>query len=91
MAFFNFGERSPFSTASAVSFARSAPRESILRVRTPGANCPASPTTSQIAAPCFPERRRFITVVPTATMPSRLERLDSKYITRARHSLSREL
>ena len=30
---------------------------------------------------------RFITTVPTASMPSGLERLDSKYITRAMQSL----
>ena len=31
---------------------------------------------------------RFITTVPTASMPSRLERLDSKYIARIMHSRS---
>jgi hypothetical protein len=38
--------------------------------------------------PCLPERSRFITTVPTAIMPSRLDRLDSKNIARWRHSLS---
>lgn len=64
---------------------------SMLRVITPGANCRLAPTTLQTVSPQRPELRRFMTTDPTAIMPSRLERLDSKYIARARHSWSREL
>ncbi|GLS80282.1 hypothetical protein GCM10007893_10630 [Paracoccus marinus] len=35
-----------------------------------------------------PEAARFITTLPTATMPSRLERLDSKYMARSMQSSS---
>src|SRR5690606_23843319 len=90
MAFFSFDARSPLSTAAAASLTSGIARESILRVRTPGANCPRSPTTSQMELPCLPERSRFITTVPTAIMPALLERLDSKYMALSRHSLSRD-
>lgn len=91
MAFFSFGARSPLSTAAAASCTSGIALEFMLRVRTPGANCFGSPTTAQMVSPCFPERSRFITTVPTAIMPSRLERLDSKNIARSRHSRSLSL
>jgi len=88
IVFFSLALRSPLSTASAASSTSGMAREFIGLVMTPGANCPGSPTTWQMVLPWLPERSRFITTVPTAIMPSRLERLDSKNIALSRHSLS---
>ena len=49
----------------------------------PGANWFFCPTTLQTVLGKSGELTRFITTVPTAIMPSRLERFDSKYIARA--------
>ena len=55
---------------------------------TPGANCWSWPTTPQIVLGKRRESTRFMTTVPTAISPSRLDRLDSKYIARTRQSRS---
>src|SRR5690606_26044107 len=55
---------------------------------TPGANCFFCATTPQMVSGYSSDLTRFITTLPTATSPSRLERWDSKNIARARHSRS---
>ena len=53
---------------------------------TPGANWLRWETTPQTVPGKSSESTRFITTVPTATRPSRLERRDSKNIARSMHS-----
>ena len=92
MAFPTTRWRLPRITASAMRSARARLCPSfIARLSTPGANCFFCPTTPQIVFGYLPEFSRFITTVPTASMPSSLERLNSKYITRAMQLRSLEL
>src|SRR3978361_1849957 len=80
--------RSPARTASATRSALAQDWERSLTgfVSAPSANWLGWPATPQTDFGYLGECSRFITTVPTARMPSSLERLDSKYMTRAMHS-----
>ncbi|CAH1654754.1 hypothetical protein CHELA40_10985 [Chelatococcus asaccharovorans] len=79
--------RLPARRASATFSARSREAPSFIGLdRTPWANCRGAPTTPQTEFWNCRDSTRFMTTVPTASMPSSLERLDSKYMARARHS-----
>ena len=81
----------PASTWSATRSTRGRSRGDMRFHRTPEANWPRWPTTPQTECGYLPDSTRFITTVPTASIPSSLERFDSKYIARIRQSLRAEM
>ena len=80
--------RSPAMTASAERCASAQDEPPTGFDSTPGANWRGAPTTAQMLLEYWPDLTRFMTTVPTAFMPSSLERLDSKYMARAMQSRS---
>src|SRR5690606_15962213 len=88
LAFRTPGWRAPASTASATRAARAMLCFSFIGFhRTPSANWFFWPTPDQTHLGYLGSASRFITTEPTSTMPSSLERLDSKYVTLVVHGV----